>query len=173
MGIVREIKSPIPTEKKLQRDRENYYRSEIPLIINNYKQEAVRYKGMQNKLQWCIIIGSAWVTFTTSATIFANSGVISFLLKLSSAVGSLAVTIAASSMGQFKFRERSNNLQKAVDDIENEYESIKLGIGSYSKQSREDALGVFADTILKRIKAQKNEQQILEQPPDVKQSSTS
>lgn len=150
-------------------EREKYYKNEIPQIIDEYKSESRRYRDIHNGLQWAVIIGSAIVTSTTGATIFTNLVVVSYILKGSAAFCSLIVTITASFMGYFKYRERSNNLQKASDDIENEYEAIKLGTHTYLGKSREEAMGIFADKILRRIKEQKDEQQILEQPPDTKQ----
>ena len=165
------LKSLTP-EQKLFLERENYDKNEVCNVIDEYKRESKRYRNIHNGLQWSIIIGSAIVTSTTSATIFTNLVTISYILKGFSAFCSLIVTIAASLMGYFKYRERSNNLQKAADDIENDYEAIKLGTHVYLGKTREEAMGIFADRVLRRIKEQKEEQQILEQPPDVKQSPT-
>ena len=156
-------------EQRLFIDREKYYKNEIPLIIDEYKRESRRFRKIHNRLQWAVIIGSAIVTSTTGATIFTNLVNVSYILKGSAAFCSLIVTITASFIGYFKYRERSNNLQKAADDIENEYEAIKLGTHTYLNKSRDEAMGIFADRILRRIKEQKDEQQILEQPPDTKQ----
>ncbi|HEU5383600.1 MAG TPA: DUF4231 domain-containing protein [Ktedonobacteraceae bacterium] len=162
------LKSLTP-EQKLYLEREAFFKKEVPQIIDEYKKESRQYRNFHNRLQWTIIIGSAIVTSATSATIFTNFVTVSYVLKGISALCSLFVTIAASVMGYFKYRERSNNLQKAADDIENDYEAVKLGTHVYLDKTREEAMGIFADRILKRIKEQKEEQQILEQPPDVKQ----
>lgn len=157
-------------EQKLHREREKYYQDRIPQIISEYRSESRRYRNIHNRLQWTVIIGSAIVTSTTGATIFTDLVTVAFVLKVLAAICSLIVTITASFMGYFKYRERSNNLQKAADDIENEYDAIKLGTHAYLNKTREDAMGLFADRILKRIKEQKDEQQTLEQPPDTKQA---
>ncbi len=155
-------------EQRLYEAREHYYRYEVPQVISNYRKESKHYRSAHNRYQWIIIIGSAVVTSLTGATVFTSLVTISFVFKVIAALCSLLVTIAAGFMGYFKYRERSNNLQKAADDIEQEYFAIQLGTHAYANKSREEALGLFADRVLKRIKEQQDEQQVLEQPPDAK-----
>ncbi len=162
------IKTLTP-EQKLYAEREKYYNKEVPKLINEYQSESRRYRNAHNGLQWIVIIGSAVVTSTTGITIFTNLVTVSYIFKSLAAVCSLIVTIAAGFMGYFKYRERSTNLQKAADDIENEYEAIRLGTQIYLGEPREKAMGIFSDRVLKRIREHKEEQQILEQPSDVKQ----
>lgn len=161
------IKSLTP-EQKLYEERERYLQSQVPKLIQEYKSESKKYRDIHNWLQWAIIIGSAFVTSITGATIFTDMPTLSFTLKLIAACCSLVVTIVAGFTGYFKYRERSTNLQKAADDIEHEYEAIKLGTHTYLDKPREEAMGIFVDKILKRIREQREQQQILEQPPDTK-----
>jgi len=156
-------------EEKLYEEREQYYKDEVPKIIEEYKKEAKRYKNIHDRLQWTIIICSAFVTSLTGITVFTSIPILSYTFKSIAAICSLAVTIASSIMGYFKYRERSTNLQKAVDDIEYEHEAIKLGTYLYLNKPREQAIGIFADRVTNRIKEQKEQQQILEEPPDIKQ----
>lgn len=156
-------------EQKLYNEREKYYKNDVPKIIEKYKDESKTNRNTHNRLQWIIIIGSTIVTSTTGINIFTGSPIISYILKITAAIFSIIVSIAASFIGYFKYRERSMNLQKAADDIEHEYEAVKLGTHPYLNKSREQSLGLFADTVLNKIREQKEQQQILEQPPETKQ----
>lgn len=157
-------------EERLYEEREKFYKEEVPKMIEEYKRESKKYRNTHDSLQWMIIIGSALVTSATSITIFTNVSTASYLLKGGSAICSLLVTIVAGFTGYFKYRERSLNLQKAADDIEHEYEAIKLGTHAYLNLPREEAMGVFANKIMSRIKEQREQQQILEQPSEATSS---
>jgi hypothetical protein len=140
----------------------------VPKIIENYKKDSHKYRNIHNIFQWTIIIGSTIVTSTTGITIFTTSPSFSYIFKAIAAVCSITVSIAAGLTGYFKYRERSMNLQKAADDIELEYEAIDLGVGLYLNKPRDMAMGIFADKVISRIREQKEQQQVLEQPPDAK-----
>ncbi len=59
------------------------------------------------------------------------------------------------------------NLQHAADDIEYEYDAVKLGAHEYGPP-REKALRIFVNRITDRTKEQKEQQRILEQPSETK-----
>lgn len=162
------IKTLTP-EEKLYEEREKYYKSDVPLLIEEYKRESKQYRNTHDRLQWTIIIGSAVVTSMTSITIFISLPIFSYALKGFAAFCSLIVTIVASFISYFKYRERSMNLQHAADDIEYEYEAVKYGTDIYQGKPRDEALGMFANRIISRKREQKEQQRILEQPSEVKQ----
>ncbi|GCE18622.1 hypothetical protein KDK_24220 [Dictyobacter kobayashii] len=166
------IKSLSPEERRqeeLYKVREQYYKVDAPKLISDYQKEANKYRSVHNNIQNIVIIGSAIITSTTGITIFTSMPTVSFVLKVTSAALSLIVTIVAGFAAYYKFRERSVNSQKAADDIEHEYEAIKLGTHDYSNKTREEAMRLFSDRLLKRIRERKEQQQILEQSSDIKQ----
>jgi hypothetical protein len=164
--------SGLSPEQKLYEERERYYKYEVPKLIEEYRQESEKYRDTHNKFQWIIIIGSAIVTSCTSITIFTETSTISYIIKVTAAMFSLAVTIVAGFTGYFKYRERSTNLQKTADDIEHEFNAIKLGTHIYLGKQRDEAIGLFCDRVIKRIKEQKEQQQTLEQPSENKPIQT-
>ncbi len=152
-------------------EQEKYYEFDIPEIIQEYQDKSKRNRNIHNLFQWIIIIGSVIVTSTTGATIITETFGITVVFKWIAAVSSILVSIAAGATGYYKFRERSANLQETADDIEQEYKALKLRIGIYKdawNKSKEEALSIFAETVERRIKEQKQRQRILEEPPDTK-----
>jgi hypothetical protein len=155
--------------KKSLSPRERYYEDEIPQIIREYREQSNFYRNLHNLFQWIIIIGSVIVTSATGATIVTDTVGISQWFKWAAAFLSILVSISAGATGYYKFKEKSNNLQEAADDIEREYKSLNLGIGEYRGRDSEEALLLFAEKTDSRITEQKKKQQLLEQPSDTKQ----
>lgn len=153
--------------QKIYNAQERYYEQEVPELIEHYKNEAKKYRAIHDRFQWIIIIGSAVITSATSLTIFINLPEIAFGIKIFTASCSLIITIASSFTSYFKYRERSMNLQHAADDIEYEYDAVKLGAHEYGPP-REKALRIFVNRITDRTKEQKEQQRILEQPSETK-----
>ncbi len=149
--------------------QEKYYEDDIPQIIKEYREQSNFYRNLHNFFQWIIIIGSVIVTSTTGATIVTDTIGVSQWFKWTAAFFSIMVSISAGATGYYKFKEKSNNLQEAADDIEREYKSLNLKIGDYKGKNNGDALVIFSEKTDSRITEQKKKQQLLEQPSDTKQ----
>lgn len=158
---------PQPLEAQLLQARKDFYEKEALEIIGNYKDDAKKHRKRHDNMQVAVIAGSALATSTTAATIFTNSE-ISIALKIVAAFFSLLVTVASGGMAYFKYKERSNDTQKAVDKIEDERMALKLGIGPYKNKPIEEALSQFAEVTHITIAEHKKKQQLLDQPPETK-----
>ncbi len=141
------------------------YKEEMPQTIARYKEESKYYRRLANYLQGTIIIGSVLVTSATSA---AGFGLFGDIFRWIAPIISIVVAISAGFIGYFKFRERSFNLQQTADNIEQEYNAVKLGLRYYKGRLPDEALELFAERVELLIEEQKKRQQQLEQPPDVK-----
>ncbi|GLV61184.1 hypothetical protein KDH_80000 [Dictyobacter sp. S3.2.2.5] len=159
---------PPSLEEQLSQAREDFYQKEAPTIIDGYKRDAKKHRARHDKMQLAVIAGSALATSTTAATIFTNTTNISLTLKVVAACFSLLVSIASGSMAYFKYKERSNDTQKAADTIEDDRSALKLGIGPYKDTPHKDALITFAGNTHKTIAEHKKKQQLLDQPPEAK-----
>lgn len=155
-------------EAQLLQARKDFYEKEALDIIGGYKSDAKKHRRRHDNMQVIVIAGSALATSTTAATIFTNTADISVVLKVIAAFFSLSVTIASGSMAYFKYKERSNDTQKAADKIEDEHMALKLGIGSYRNQPLENALSMFAENAHTTVVEHKKKQQLLDQPPEAK-----
>ncbi|MGH2611681.1 MAG: DUF4231 domain-containing protein, partial [Rhabdochlamydiaceae bacterium] len=159
---------PQSLEAQLLQARKDFYEKEALDIIDDYKGGAKKYRRRHDNMQIAVIAGSALATSTTAATIFTNATDISTTLKIIAAFFSLLVTIASGSIAYFKYKERSNDTQKAVDQIEDEHMALKLGIGPYRAKSLEEALSLFAEKAHITIVEHKKKQQLLDHPPETK-----
>lgn len=127
-----------------------------------------RHRSRHDKMQLAVIAGSALATSTTAATIFTNETNISVMLKIIAAPFSLLVTISSGSMAYFKYKEHSNDAQKAADTIEDDHSALKLGTGPYRGETLDESLSLFAENTHHIISEHKKKQQLLDQPPDAK-----
>lgn len=141
------------------------YKEEIPQILVEYRQEAIHYRRIANRLQITIIVGSVLITSATSA---AGFGIYGDIFRWVALIISIAVAASAGLTGYFKFKERSFTLQQTADAIEQEYKDVRLGRRSYKGKQPNEALELFADRVEFLIEEQKKRQQQLEQPPDMK-----
>jgi hypothetical protein len=60
------------------------------------------------------------------------------------------------------------NLRQTADAIEHEYNAAELGIRTYKKLSREDALTALAEQVEWLREEQRKREQQLEQPPETR-----
>ena len=164
---------PQTLEEKLLEARKAFYENETPKILAGYKHDARKHRRFHDNMQLMVIIGSAFATSFTAATILIlDATTISTVLKFCAAFCSLLVTIASGSMAYFKYKERSNDTQKAADTIEDDYSAVKLGTGLYRGKPLEEALSLFAENTNRTISEHKKKQQLLDQPPDAKSGQT-
>jgi hypothetical protein len=159
---------PQTLEEKLLEARENFYENDARQIIEEYKGNARKYRKKHDRRQMAVIVCSSLATSTTGATIFTGATNLSTGLKIIATIFSLIVTIASGSIAYFKYKERSNDTQKAADKIEDEHNALKLGTGIYRGRSIEESLSIFAENTNSTISEHKKQQQLLDQPPDVK-----
>ena len=138
------------------------YREELPEVIQQYRDEANRYRKVHNRLQSVIIVGSVLTSAITTASV-SYEQVRWFAVAISAIVG-----LAAGFTGYFKYRERSFNLQQTADAIEREYESVELRVGRYANQGEAIAYMTFANTVENLRDEQNKRQQQLDQPVEVR-----
>ncbi|MFD3457257.1 DUF4231 domain-containing protein [Streptomyces sp. NPDC058691] len=144
------------------------YLDTVPVLRDDYRRGAKKYRNRHNGFQIAVIIGSILTSVATTAA--AEQGAWSWL-----AVGlSAIVSVSAGIISYFKFRERSMNLQQTADSIELELQAFTLRINNYSptRLSLEEAPSKFAETI-ERIKDEQRKKELqLEQPPEAQQGNT-
>jgi Protein of unknown function (DUF4231) len=134
------------------------YREDVSDVIQQYRDEANRYRRVHNRLQSVVIVGSIVTSALTTASV-------SFVEVRWAAVGvSAFVGLAAGFTGYFKYRERSFNLQQTADAIEREYEAVELRVGRYRAKNEADAYAIFAATVEDLRDDQNKRQQQLDQP---------
>ncbi len=160
--------SPQTLEEKLFEERRKFYEEEARAIIERYKDNARKQRSTHDFLQMSIIVCSALATTTTGTTIFTGATTLSIVLKIIAAIFSLVVAIASGAMAYFKFKERSNDTQKAADTIEDDYNALKLGTGIYKSKPMGESLSIFAENTNSTISEHKKKQQLLDQPPEAK-----
>jgi hypothetical protein len=142
------------------------YHSDVLTTIEDYRDNARKYRRTHNRYQSVIIVGSLMTTaITTAATSLP-------VLEWAAVVVSFAVGLSAGMTGYFKFRERSMNLQQAADELELEYKGAELGIRAYRKLDEEDRLVEFAERAEMIKNEQRKREQQLEQPPESNSASS-
>lgn len=146
----------LPTET-----RRHIYRETVPVAIEQYRSDGLRYRRVHNFFQSVIIIGS--LATSTAASLAETPAPYKWIT-----VGtSFSVGLAAGFTGYFKFRERSFYLQQTADTIEEEYDAVNLKVGRY-KGSGDDAAALLEFT--ERVETLKNDQrkrqQQLDQPTE-------
>jgi hypothetical protein len=141
--------------------RRHVYRETVPSVIEQYRSEGMRYRRIHNALQSVIIIGS--LAASTAAGLAETPPPYKWIT-----VGtSFAVGISAGFTGYFKFRERSFYLQQTADSIEEEYDSVTLGVGRYSSDQDEEAKLIDFTQRVETLKSdQRKRQQQLDQPTE-------
>ncbi len=166
--IIREHEAQRKAEKERRKalSPSEIYREDIPQMITQYRQEANHYRRIANWLQIIIIVGSVLVTSATSA---AGFGLFGDIFRWVAPIISIVVAASAGLTGYFKFKERSFNLQRTADAIEQEYKAVILGRGYYKGKQSNEALELFTDRVESLIEEQILRQQQLEQPSDMKQ----
>ncbi|MFG2300004.1 DUF4231 domain-containing protein [Actinacidiphila glaucinigra] len=146
----------IPTEV-----RRHIYRESVPLTIEQYRTEGLRYRRIHNLFQSVIIVGS--LATSTAASLAETPPPYKWITVATS----FAVGLSAGFTGYFKFRERSFYLQQTSDSIEEEYDAVNLKVGRY-KNSLND--GAALEDFTERIETLKNDQrkrqQQLDQPTE-------
>ena len=143
------------------------YKEDIYQTITQYRQEANHYRRIANLLQIFIIVGSVLITSATSA---AGFGLYGDIFRWAALTISIVVAASAGLTGYFKFKERSINLQRTADAIEQEYKDVTLRRRSYKGKQTNEALELFTDRVEFLIEEQIMRQQQLEQPSDMKQA---
>ncbi|WP_328604958.1 DUF4231 domain-containing protein [Amycolatopsis sp. NBC_00345] len=149
-------------ELKLLKVR-HQYRESASVVIDEYRQQAAKYKRRHDRFQTITIIGSVVTSAITTASVSFS------LFRVAAIVISLVVGIATGINGYYKFRERSFNLQQASDSVEREYNSVQLRVGKYAHCSDEaDAYRFFCQQVEMIRDEQAKRQQQLEQPVETK-----
>ncbi|MFI7116884.1 DUF4231 domain-containing protein [Amycolatopsis sp. NPDC049868] len=139
------------------------YRESAATVIEDYRQQASRYKRRHDRFQTITIIGSVATSAITTASVSFS------IFRVLAIVISLVVGIATGINGYYKFRERSFNLQQASDLVEREYNSVQLRVGRYAHCSDEaDAYRLFCQQVEMIRDEQSKRQQQLEQPVETK-----
>lgn len=138
------------------------YRDDVPDLISQFREDAGRTRGIHNRFQSVIIVGSvATSAIATASVAFSQARWIT--------VGaSAAVGLSAGFTGYFKYHERSFNSQQTADAIEREYEAVELRVGKYAGLDELKAYALFADTVERLRDEQNKRQQQLDQPAEVK-----
>ncbi|MEV0410975.1 DUF4231 domain-containing protein [Streptomyces sp. NPDC050448] len=141
--------------------RRHVYRETVPSVIEQYRSEGMRYRRVHNAFQAAIIIGSL-ATSTVAGLADAPPP-----YKWITVATSFIVGISAGFTGYFKFRERSFYLQQTADAIEEEYDSVTLGVGRYSAGGNdEESLVEFTERVETLKNDQRKRQQQLDQPTE-------
>jgi hypothetical protein len=141
--------------------RRHVYRETVPGSVEQFRLESRRYRRIHNAFQSVIIIGSL---ATSTAAGLADTPP---PYKWITVAMSFAVGISAGFTGYFKFRERSFYLQQTADAIEEEYESVALGVGRYrNSPDSEAALIDFTQRVETLKSDQRKRQQQLDQPTE-------
>ncbi|MFJ1992785.1 DUF4231 domain-containing protein [Streptomyces asiaticus] len=136
------------------------YRETIPLVRDEYRRSAERYRARHNRFQLTVIVGSILTSVSTTAA--AEQGFWSWAAVAISAL----VSISAGVISYFKFRERSLNLQQTADAIDLELQAYRLGIRRYKGMQPEEASSAFAEEIERIREEQRKKELQLEQPPE-------
>ncbi|MET9537888.1 DUF4231 domain-containing protein [Streptomyces sp. NPDC006553] len=136
-----------------------YYES-IPVIRDEFRRSAERYRSRHNLFQLTVIIGSILTSVSTTAA--AEQGIWSWI-----AVGlSALVSMSAGIIAYFKFRERSLNLQQTADSIDLELQAFALKIRRYRGLGDDQATATFAEEVERIREEQRKKELQLEQPPE-------
>ncbi|MBD3010132.1 DUF4231 domain-containing protein [Streptomyces sp. 5-10] len=136
------------------------YRETIPLVRDEYRRSAERYRARHNRFQLTVIVGSILTSVSTTAA--AEQGFWSWAAVAVSAL----VSISAGIISYFKFRERSLNLQQTADTIDLELQAYQLSIRRYKGMTPEEASSTFAEEVERIREEQRKKELQLEQPPE-------
>jgi hypothetical protein len=168
ISTLREVRKELYPPQSLQGadSVHRQYRDETLNGIDEYRAAAKYYRRIHNILQSIIIAGSIIAASVTSAI-----GAIP-IFKLVAPIISMLVGISAGMTGYFKFRERSLNLQKTADSIEQEYTAVDLRIRRYKHKAHDEALVLFAEEVENLKEEQRKREQQLEQPPESRQETS-
>jgi hypothetical protein len=144
------------------------YRDDAHADVRNLRDEASKYRRVNNVLQGILIVGS--LAATGAAAIIGQIPEVRWVtLGITFIVG-----ISSGFMGYFKYKERSFYLQQTADAIETEWEAVEVAVGRYKDASDEAArLALFVDEVHRLKSEQKKRQQSLEQPPETHGSKES
>ncbi|MFF4493386.1 DUF4231 domain-containing protein [Streptomyces sp. NPDC001546] len=141
--------------------RRHVYRETVPAVVEQFRAEGKGYRRTHNIFQSVIIIGSL---ATSTAASLADAPP---PYKWITVATSFAVGLSAGFTGYFKFRERSFYLQQTADSIEEEYDSVTLGVGRYKSIADDEAsLVEFTERVEVLKSDQKKRQQQLDQPTE-------
>ncbi|WP_262706339.1 MULTISPECIES: DUF4231 domain-containing protein [Streptomyces] len=141
--------------------RRHVYRETVPALIEQFRSEGKGYRRIHNAFQSVIIIGSL---ATSTAASLADTPA---PYKWITVVTSFMVGVSAGFTGYFKFRERSFYLQQTADSIEEEYESVTLGVGKYRNDVDDEAALIEFTQRVETLKSdQRKRQQQLDQPTE-------
>ncbi|GAB3073944.1 DUF4231 domain-containing protein [Micromonospora schwarzwaldensis] len=138
------------------------YRDDVPDLIAQYREDAGRTRGIHNRFQSVIIIGSVATSAIATASVAFSQA------RWLTVAASAAVGLAAGFTGYFKYHERSFNSQQTADAIEREYEAVELRVGKYTGLDEAKAYAAFADAVERLRDEQNKRQQQLDQPAEVK-----
>ncbi|SFE97357.1 SLATT domain-containing protein [Streptomyces mirabilis] len=141
--------------------RRHIYRETVPVAIDQYRSDGLRYRRIHNFFQSVIIVGS--LATSTAASLAETPAPYKWIT-----VGtSFSVGLAAGFTGYFKFRERSFYLQQTADSIEEEYGAVNLKIGRYMGSTDDEAaLLEFTERVETLKNDQRKRQQQLDQPTE-------
>jgi glycerol uptake facilitator-like aquaporin len=138
------------------------YREAMPELVARYRDQANRYRAVNNALQSFVIVASlatSGVTGLFGASYRIRAGVVGV---------TLAIAIASSMTSFFRLRERGAQLQKTADSIEIEFRAVELGINDYANVKKPDALRTFVQKIEQLRSEHMASQRQLDQPADLR-----
>ncbi|MEW2476154.1 DUF4231 domain-containing protein [Micromonospora gifhornensis] len=138
------------------------YRDDVPDLISQFREDAGRTRGIHNRFQSVIIVGSVATSAIATASVAFSQA------RWLTVAASAAVGLSAGFTGYFKYHERSFNSQQTADAIEREYEAVELRVGKYAGLDEAKAYALFADTVERLRDEQNKRQQQLDQPAEVK-----
>ncbi|MGC5054905.1 DUF4231 domain-containing protein [Micromonospora sp. DT48] len=102
------------------------YRDDVPDLVSQFREDAGRTRGIHNRFQSVIIVGSVATSAIATASVSFSQA------RWATVAASAAVGLAAGFTGYFKYHERSFNSQQTADAIEREYEAVELRVGKYA-----------------------------------------
>ncbi|MFI5862907.1 DUF4231 domain-containing protein [Streptomyces sp. NPDC051546] len=141
--------------------RRHVYKETVPVVIEQYRSEGMKYRRIHNVFQSLIIVGSL-ATSTAASLADAPAPYKWITVGMSFMVG-----LSAGFTGYFKFKERSFYLQQTADAIEEEFDGVSLGIGRYAGQTDGGAaLAEFTQRVETLKNDQRKRQQQLDQPTE-------
>ncbi|BCJ59721.1 DUF4231 domain-containing protein [Micromonospora endophytica] len=138
------------------------YRDDVPDLVSQFREDAGRTRGIHNRFQSVIIVGSVATSAIATASVSFSQA------RWATVAASAAVGLAAGFTGYFKYHERSFNSQQTADAIEREYEAVELRVGKYAKLNDAEAYTLFAECVERLRDEQNKRQQQLDQPAEVK-----
>ncbi|WP_223832985.1 SLATT domain-containing protein [Streptomyces venezuelae] len=139
-------------------ERRYSYRDAIPAEVGRLRSEGRRYSRWHNGLQWLLILSSAAIPAVAALYDPPQPGK-GLLIGLGA-----GVSVITSTMGYYKFRERSFNLQQTADSIEQHLTALDLAIPPYGDSDEKQNLARFAETVESLRDEQRKREQQLDQP---------